>query len=219
LNKADVGDLNSFIEYVGEQLVWSLALNIKAAKGETVEEVGDLNKEIAILSTQLKSVIFQTKSPSVLYETFIWFTKNVWFVMKGSLNQFDELFSESKEFHFVNCMPESFEKKNILEHPFLKSTEPLKVKIFGRDIYDSEIDEIEWKLILYGLKGVKEKPEIEIRAKLKFDVMRYYFQVQVDYLLIFESNYTYGEFLLESDVENLQTDLKKQILKVIRSRI
>jgi Fic family protein len=219
LNKADVGDMEAFTSYVGAQLIWSLALNIKAAKGQSIEEVGDLDKEIAILSTQLKSVNSQTKSPSVLLETFTWFSKSVWLAMRESLGQFNEFFTEDKEFHFVNCMPESFEKKNILENPFVKSTEPLKVKIFGRDIYDGKIDEVEWKLILYGLKGAKEKPEIEIRAKLKFDATRYYFQVQVEYLSIFELNCNYGEFILQSDVESLQTILKKQILDVIKSRI
>lgn len=48
LNKADVGDLDSFIEYVGKQLIWSLEINIKAAKGESIEEDEDLYKEIEV---------------------------------------------------------------------------------------------------------------------------------------------------------------------------
>ncbi len=219
LNKADVGDFEAFVEYVGEQLVWSMVLSIKAAKSESVEESDDLDKEIAILSTQLRSVSFQTKHPAVLYETFTWFTTSVWPAMKDSLNHFSDFYSESKEFHFVNGMPESFEKKNILESPFLKSTEPRKVKIFGLDIYDEHIEEIEWKLILYGLKGAKAKPEIEIRAKLKLDLTMYYFEVIVEYSSIFKINFNYGEFILQSDLEKLQTLLKNQILDIIKSRV
>ncbi len=48
LNKADVGDLNAFIEYVANQLVWSLEIYIKAAKGESIEEEDDLDKEIDV---------------------------------------------------------------------------------------------------------------------------------------------------------------------------
>lgn len=36
LNKADVGDLSAFKKYIAEQLVWSLDVSIKAARGESV---------------------------------------------------------------------------------------------------------------------------------------------------------------------------------------
>lgn len=37
LNKADVGDFESFIQYIGEQLIWSLEVNMRAAKGESMD--------------------------------------------------------------------------------------------------------------------------------------------------------------------------------------
>ncbi len=55
LNKADVGDLNAFIEYVANQLNWSLEINIKAAKGESIEEEDDLDKEIEVFNKTIKS--------------------------------------------------------------------------------------------------------------------------------------------------------------------
>lgn len=55
LNQADIGDIDAFISYVGKQLLWSLDLNIKAAKGESIEEPDDLDKKIAILSKKINS--------------------------------------------------------------------------------------------------------------------------------------------------------------------
>lgn len=52
LNKADTGNRDAFHEYIGQQLVWSLNLNIKAAKGESVEEDEDLDKKIALLKRE-----------------------------------------------------------------------------------------------------------------------------------------------------------------------
>jgi hypothetical protein len=43
------GDLDAFCVYVGEQALWSLELSIKAAKGESVEEKGDWEKELELL--------------------------------------------------------------------------------------------------------------------------------------------------------------------------
>lgn len=52
LNKADVGLLNDFIYYIGEHLVWSLNVNIRAAKGENIEDEDDIDKELEILKRE-----------------------------------------------------------------------------------------------------------------------------------------------------------------------
>lgn len=56
LNRADVGDLNAFARYIAEQLIWSLDISIKAAKGESIEEPGDLDKRLALLEMELEAV-------------------------------------------------------------------------------------------------------------------------------------------------------------------
>ena len=48
LNKADVGDVNAFVEYISEQLVLSLEMSLKATKGESIEELDDIEKEITL---------------------------------------------------------------------------------------------------------------------------------------------------------------------------
>jgi hypothetical protein len=53
LNQADVGDMDAFIGYVGEQLIWSLELQINAAKGKLIDEIGDLDKKIYLLKAKL----------------------------------------------------------------------------------------------------------------------------------------------------------------------
>ncbi len=53
LNQADAGDLNAFVTYISEQLIWTLELSTKAAKGEDVEEPSDWKKKLAVLDTKL----------------------------------------------------------------------------------------------------------------------------------------------------------------------
>jgi len=48
LQQADTENTDAFIKYVGEQLVWSLELQLKAAKGENIEETDDLYKELEV---------------------------------------------------------------------------------------------------------------------------------------------------------------------------
>ncbi|KHJ39077.1 adenosine monophosphate-protein transferase SoFic [Pedobacter glucosidilyticus] len=54
LHLADVGDYEPFIEYISQQVKWSLEISIKAAKGETIDEQGDLEKKISVLKKKLK---------------------------------------------------------------------------------------------------------------------------------------------------------------------
>lgn len=53
LNEADTGNVAAFIDYVAEQLIWSYEISIKAAKGESIDEVGDWEKKLVLLEKQI----------------------------------------------------------------------------------------------------------------------------------------------------------------------
>lgn len=55
LRQADAGDLASFVEFIGENLLHSLEIYLKGAKGESIEDEGDLDKEIALFKKGFKS--------------------------------------------------------------------------------------------------------------------------------------------------------------------
>lgn len=54
LRQADAGLLEPFIEYIGENLARSLDTMLKGAKGESIDEPDDVDKEIALLEQRLK---------------------------------------------------------------------------------------------------------------------------------------------------------------------
>jgi Fic family protein len=68
LQRADVGDFEAFVAYIAEQLLWSLDLSIRAAKGESVEEMGDWEKELAILEKSQKIDDVQAASSELIYK-------------------------------------------------------------------------------------------------------------------------------------------------------
>lgn len=53
LNQADTGNYDAFVQYIAEQLAWSLEINIKAAKGEEVDEPDDWSKKLSLLKKKL----------------------------------------------------------------------------------------------------------------------------------------------------------------------
>lgn len=76
LNQADVGNLDAFVKYIAEQLIWSLKLSIKAGKGEDVEERGDWEKELLLFkkdktSKQQFTAELSNKVKNDIYYPFI----------------------------------------------------------------------------------------------------------------------------------------------------
>lgn len=53
LQEADSGDLSAFVDYMINQLAWSVDLSIKAAKGESIEEQNDWEKQLDLLKKGL----------------------------------------------------------------------------------------------------------------------------------------------------------------------
>jgi Fic family protein len=64
LNRADAGDFEAFINYTTDQLCWSLDLYLKAARGESLEEAEDLDKELDLLNRRLKGKVLHQVSLS-----------------------------------------------------------------------------------------------------------------------------------------------------------
>lgn len=50
LRLADAGNTEAFMDFIADQVIWSLELSIKAAKGESIEEPNDWEKELSILA-------------------------------------------------------------------------------------------------------------------------------------------------------------------------
>ncbi len=56
LQQADAGMIDSFIHYIEENLIQSLELMIKGAKGESIDEPDDVEKGIALIEAKLKNL-------------------------------------------------------------------------------------------------------------------------------------------------------------------
>ncbi|MFA0961038.1 Fic family protein [Roseivirga sp. BDSF3-8] len=73
LRQADAGMIEPFIAYIAQNLVHSLDLMIRGAKGESIEEPDDIDKEIALLKHMFEGEgkdVKLTKSKQVLEDLF-----------------------------------------------------------------------------------------------------------------------------------------------------
>lgn len=107
LHMADTGDLNAFADYIAEQQLWSLNLYIRAAKGEGVDEPGDLDKKLAALKKKLNSTkeVTVEKNGTILYARLVDSVHPFLKLILQQLGQFDSLFKSKNllfEYHGHN---------------------------------------------------------------------------------------------------------------------
>ena len=107
LNQADVGNIEAFVKYIGEQLIWSLELTIKATKGESIEEIDDYEKEIAIWKKQVtaKKVNSVHRNDKLIYELYQSGFAEMFTNFVNRHTQFDDLFSKKYLSLNLNKLP------------------------------------------------------------------------------------------------------------------
>ncbi|MFM2394527.1 MAG: hypothetical protein RLZZ546_2509 [Bacteroidota bacterium] len=52
LRLADIGNMEAFIDYIADQVVWSLDISMKAAQGKDINEIGDLDRKLELLKKE-----------------------------------------------------------------------------------------------------------------------------------------------------------------------
>ncbi len=106
LNQADVGNDEYFQNYIYQQVIRSLEMSIKAAKGESIEEADDLDKKITLLKSDIlhpskhePTVFLDRKSFSDIYSTWL-STLIKDFVIE--VKKFNELFFRPRHYIAIN---------------------------------------------------------------------------------------------------------------------
>jgi Fic family protein len=97
LRLADVGRLEALTDYLGRQLEWSLNLSLRAAKGESLEEPTDIEKEIAIFIREQQDNRLEVKkrSPETLHELYTSGWEHLFSTFEEKMRKLSPLFSET----------------------------------------------------------------------------------------------------------------------------
>ncbi len=218
LNKADVGDLNTFHEYMADELIFSLELAIKAVKGESIEEEDDYIKEIRELKHRTHEAKFP-KTPGLVYEVFEKIKRDVWPKIETMLKNFDELFTESKTTHLVDSMDEEYGTVNVFASPFIKSAKPKGKEIFGYGVYERDINNVEWYHVKYGLKKAKKNTKYEIKFRIEYFIENYSLKISVNYQEVFKVLKGYNDLFIANDLEEMKKMLQVYLLNDIKKNM
>lgn len=117
LRLADADELEPFVEYIAKNLVHSLEIMIRGAKGENIEEPDDLDKELALLERKIRSIgkkIDVPKSNEVLLEVFDKSIQPLIEEFIKTCGKFDKFYVETHFFIYSNAMVTNKGKKDAI---------------------------------------------------------------------------------------------------------
>lgn len=126
LQLADAGNIEAFVSYIAKNLVHSLGIMIAGAKGESIEEDDDLDKEIALLEQRLSGAYKKSENSikllsNSLYDLIECFNEkmskfNNFYKMDKFLLFIDNTQIELEKDHFLKVLNAAFINENLLSN-------------------------------------------------------------------------------------------------------
>ncbi len=119
LRQADAGKLEPFIEYISKNLNESLGIMIKGAKGESIEDPDDIDKEIAILNNRLKSIgekVEVTKNKETIKKFYEDSLVNLYNTFLSKCKLLNEFYINHKVLFYFNSTSTLGAKQDPIEH-------------------------------------------------------------------------------------------------------
>jgi Fic family protein len=221
LNQADAGDMDAFIKYIATQAIWSIELSIKAAKGETLEETDDVQKEIAIWkrSAVTQKVIALHRNDDLVYELY----------GNGGIREMFENFAQQHQQFFdmfykhdfnsyknnggqagLDWLDEEVNKIVLKPHPvFFEAGETPEV-IQADDTYRNV-----WVGINLQEYKYNENNPFSIQSNLRADFEPYKYQIKHNRKMLVEKNY--DEYLTSEERKQIVANCVKDVFAQIKS--
>jgi Fic family protein len=208
LNLADTGDTEAFVRYIGEQLVWSLELSIKAAKGASIEEPDDIDKELALLQKQLsgQNPLQEQKTPENIIAAFDGGLIELFQLVESKLQTIVPSFFEVER----GLIPELTNENNTFNTKQSDNDwKNLKVWLNeGSGTRKIKIASINYFYYLKGLKSKINAPTFQASIYVKFN--EYNYEIQ-------SKPYPYGQPLTQEEIQNIVRPIIKDMIERIKT--
>ncbi len=192
LRLADADELAPFIEYIAQNLIRSLELMIKGARGESIEEPEDLDKELALLKQRVKGVgkrIEVSKTKDVLLDVF----ENS---IEPLINRFIEICQKFDDF-YIKTEFLLFYGGGATHVPKDVAVTNAKLKILDKgDVYDAALH---YYFINFRQTGFEDF-DFSSRIDIKFDLTNYRVSIGEEFKT-YEK--LYSERLSQEEIEEI----------------
>jgi len=194
LQQADSGIKEPFAEYIVNNLLRSLEIMIRGAKGESIEEPDDLDKEISLLDIKLRSLgprIEKFKSAAVLKEFFDETIRSTIEVFLNTVSMFDKFYTKK-----IIDIEVDNDKLAKVDYPQFINSIPSKLSNFS---YKIIINVTHHELNYIGFEKYNTTSVLDIRFERSIATIK---------CMGYSKTLMYSETLFEEDYNLLKKHLK-----------
>lgn len=216
LHRADVGDLKSFVEYIGEQLLWSLDLSITAAKGGNIDEDGDLDKELELLKRDVKQIPDEYDKKKSDIEVSEMLDKSIiplYYEIESKLEKIRSLFVEINN-HItvlVKTGPHNFVERKINSSSI---NSLYKKDYLFSPFEDLKIEKITLNINCIALKKASEQTNVNYKINIEMSEYHYFIQKELSKESIIKL--PFGRFFTNAQINTIVKFIMDYIINEIR---
>jgi Fic family protein len=212
LQKADSGDLEPFVDFLLKELNWTLEISFKAARGQSIDEPGDLDKRIELLKRQLEPKDLSTKAKSI---------SAISEVIKESLiplfRKFEQKCEKLKDLFIDYDRRIEFEDGGVRQVVGDKTStyeNVIKNWLEGNIVHNQRvINMIDYSFQLKGFKKSLKQQYMSTSLRIQFNEYSYTLKVDNDHLN--GRTYSYDENIHQAELEHIVTGMVETILDQI----
>jgi Fic family protein len=214
LQKADGRDLEPFMHFLVKELHWSLDISIKAAKGESIDEPGDLDKQIELLKRRLdgNDLISQKKDNKVLELTV---NESVFPILEQFEKKCEKLKDLFLDYHrLIQCnIGGNTRDIGLRDSSWIELKNRLKAHMDRQP--NGLLNSIGYSYQLKGYKKSLTHQYMSSRAEIAFNEFNYAFVVDGDHTkqLVF----SYDKILDEKEINQIVKIMVDKILDQIKN--
>jgi hypothetical protein len=227
LSQADVGIFQPFVEYISERVIHSLEIYLKGARGESIEEPEDIDKEILILKKQLESrkdVYKKYNSLEVQIET-------LQLSFDPLINRIVEIVKKFKDL-FINIYYEysiNFENLDVVQNDNLVT---INVDTFFRQIAKektTKVNFIDLRIHLNNFKPIEIRFHLTVFIKILFREHDFSISINVwdndlrnftemHYITEWLKSFTYDVQIRDSDIDDAINIFSNGLIDFVKSK-
>ncbi len=209
LRLADADELEPFIEYIAENLVRSLEIMIRGAKGEDIEEPDDLDKEIALLERKIRTVgqkVEMQRSKEIILKTFDESISPLANELFSELRKFDKLYVQYHARIIIDGTAVLGEYDNA---PYYAKNRIVELKNYPNEIqivnFHNEFNQDGYGSFMY-----------ETRLTVNFVLTKYIIKDKEDRIILQK---LYSEKLSQDEITQIVQEEKRKHLSFIQAKV
>ncbi len=227
LEKADAGELEDFIHLIAEELIQSMELYLRGARGESIEEDTDFNKKIELLERRLKvnEVLNHPERNKDLLEGIKKsIAKPFLKKLQTNISKFDRLFLKKSNRLFVGTYEYGRVESSNVQYSYKENSNAFETTLEKFSHFGTEYDWFEirylWKEIL---KGKPSNIDITLRLYFRFDKHQFEVAYEINYGSKEQEDQIikdyYDASFDEVDIDAIVTKISNQLLEKIEAAL